>query len=50
MKADLRAELDLLNRNVNAMIRLFQSATDAGLRVRQEAGGTYNAPEKNHLH
>jgi tRNA U34 5-carboxymethylaminomethyl modifying enzyme MnmG/GidA len=37
MKADLRAELDLLNRNVNEMIRLFQSGTDAGLWTRQEA-------------
>jgi hypothetical protein len=37
MKADLRAELDLLNRNVDEMIRLFQCATDAGIWTRQEA-------------
>jgi hypothetical protein len=36
MKADLRAELGLLNRNVDEMIRLVQRATDAGLWSRQE--------------
>ena len=37
MKADLRAELGLLNRNVDEMIRLFRCATDAGIWTRQEA-------------
>ena len=37
MKADLRAELGLLNRNVVEMIRLFECATDAGIWTRQEA-------------
>ena len=37
MKADLRAELGLLNRNVDEMIRLFQRATGAGLWTRHEA-------------
>ena len=37
MKADLRAELDLLNRNVDEMIRLFQRATDAGIWTLHEA-------------
>jgi hypothetical protein len=37
MKADLRAELDLLNRNVDEMIRLCQCAIDAGIWTRQEA-------------
>ena len=37
MKADLRAELGLLNRNVDEMIRLVQRATDAGLWTHQEA-------------
>ncbi len=37
MKADLRAELGLLNRNVDEMIRLLQCATDAGIWIRQEA-------------
>ena len=37
MKADLRAELGLLNRNVAEMIRLFECATDAGIWTRQEA-------------
>jgi len=36
MKADLRAELGLLNRNVVEMIRLFECATDAGIWTRQE--------------
>ncbi len=30
MKADLRAQLVLLNKNVDEMIRLVQRATDAG--------------------
>ena len=37
MKADLCAELDLLNRNVDEMIRLCQCASDAALWTRQEA-------------
>ena len=37
MKADLRAELGLLNRNVDEMIRLLQCATNAGIWTRQEA-------------
>jgi hypothetical protein len=37
VKADLRAELDLLNRNVDEMIRFFQRATDAGIWTPQEA-------------
>jgi hypothetical protein len=37
MKADLRAELGLLNRNVDEMIRLFQCARDAGIWTRREA-------------
>ena len=37
MKADLRAELGLLNRNVDEMIRLLQCATDAGIWARHEA-------------
>jgi hypothetical protein len=37
MKADLRAELGLLHRNVDGMIRLFQCATDAGIWTREEA-------------
>jgi hypothetical protein len=37
MKADLCAELDLLNRNVDELLRLCQCATDAGLWTRQEA-------------
>ena len=37
MKADLRAEVRLLNRNVNEMIRLFRCATDAGVWTRREA-------------
>jgi hypothetical protein len=37
MKDDLCAELDLLNRNVDDMIRLVQRATDAGVWTQQEA-------------
>jgi hypothetical protein len=37
MKADLRADLGLLKRNVDEMIRLFQYAVDAGVWTRQEA-------------
>jgi hypothetical protein len=37
MKADLRAELDLLNRNVDEMIRLFQCTADAGIWTQREA-------------
>jgi hypothetical protein len=37
MKAELRAELDLLNRNVDELIQLYQFAKDAGLWTRQEA-------------
>jgi hypothetical protein len=37
MKADVRAKLGLLNRNVVEMIRLFECATDAGIWSRQEA-------------
>ena len=37
MKADLRAELDLLNRNVDEMIRLFQCAADSGIWTKKEA-------------
>jgi hypothetical protein len=37
MKADLDADLDLLNRNVDEMIRLLQRATDAGIWTPQEA-------------
>jgi len=37
MKADLREELDLLNRDVDEMIRLCQCATDSGVWTRQEA-------------
>jgi hypothetical protein len=38
MKADLRAEVRLLNRNVNEVIRLLRCAADAGVWTRQEAG------------
>lgn len=31
MKADLGAELDLLNRNVDEIIRFFQRATNASI-------------------
>jgi hypothetical protein len=37
MKADLRAEFGLLNRNVFEMIRLFERAMDAGIWTPQEA-------------
>ena len=37
MKADLRAETDPLNRNVDEMIRLFQCATDAKVCTAREA-------------
>jgi hypothetical protein len=37
VNADLAAERDLLNRNVDEMIRLCQCATDAGLWTQQEA-------------
>lgn len=37
MKADLRAELGLLNRNLDEMIRLLHCATDAGIWTQQEA-------------
>lgn len=37
MPIDLRAELGLLNRNVDEMIRLLQRATDAGIWTQQEA-------------
>jgi hypothetical protein len=37
MKGDLCAELGLLNRNVDEMIRLLQCATDAGVWTQQEA-------------
>jgi hypothetical protein len=37
VKGDLRAELVLLNRNVDEMVRLVQRATDAGIWTPQEA-------------
>ena len=37
MKADLREELVLLNRNVDEMIRLFQRTADAGIWTKKEA-------------
>jgi hypothetical protein len=37
MKADLREELDLLNKNVDEIIRLFQRTTDAGIWTQKEA-------------
>jgi DNA repair exonuclease SbcCD ATPase subunit len=37
MKADLREELDLLNKNVDEMIRLFQRTADAGIWNQKEA-------------
>jgi hypothetical protein len=37
MKANLRAQLVLLNKNVDEMIRLLECATDAGIWTRQEA-------------
>ena len=36
MKVDLCAELDLLNRNVEEMLRLCRLARDAGVWTRQE--------------
>lgn len=38
MKPDLHAEPDLLNRNVDELIRLCQCATDVGVWTTQEAG------------
>jgi hypothetical protein len=37
MKADLRVEFSLMNRNVDEMIRLFQTTADAGIWTRHEA-------------
>lgn len=37
MKAGLRAQLELLNKNVDEMIRLVQRATDAGIWTLHEA-------------
>jgi hypothetical protein len=37
MRVDISAELDQWNKNVDEMIRLFQSAQDAGVWTRQEA-------------
>jgi hypothetical protein len=37
MKSGLRAELDLLNQDVDEMIRLCQAAVDAGLWTQQQA-------------
>ena len=37
MKADLGAEIALMNKNVGEMIRLFHCATDAGIWSREEA-------------
>jgi len=37
MQTDLGAVFDLLNRNVDELIRLFQCATDAGIWTPQEA-------------
>jgi len=37
MQTDLGAEFDLLNRNVDELIRLFQCATDGGIWTPQEA-------------
>ena len=37
MKADLCAELGLVNRNVDEIIRVLECATDAGIWTRQEA-------------
>jgi hypothetical protein len=36
LEADLRAELGLVNRNVDEMIRLFQCARDAGIWTPEE--------------
>jgi hypothetical protein len=37
MKRDLRAELGVMNRNVDELVRLCQHAVDAGLWTREEA-------------
>jgi hypothetical protein len=37
MKVDIRGELDQWNENVDEMIRLFQSAQNAGVWTRHEA-------------
>jgi hypothetical protein len=37
MQSDLRAQIDLMNRNVDEMIRLCQCATDAGVWTQHEA-------------
>ena len=37
IKADLRTELDLRNKNVDEIISLFQGAQDAGIWTQQEA-------------
>jgi hypothetical protein len=39
MKADLRAELDLFNRNVDEMTRLLQLATDAAFGLDRRPRG-----------
>ena len=39
MKADLRAEIVLLNRNVDEIIGLLQCATDADIWTRQRQRG-----------
>ena len=39
MKADLRAEFGLLNRNVFEMIRLFERAMDAALVLPKKLRG-----------
>lgn len=36
MKGDLRTEIELWNKNVDELIRLFQRAQDAGIWTRQE--------------
>jgi hypothetical protein len=45
MKADLRAQLVLLNKNVDEMIRLVQRATDAGIWTLHEATRHAARPE-----
>jgi predicted RNase H-like nuclease (RuvC/YqgF family) len=37
MKANLRAEVHLVNRNLDEIIRLVERATDAGIWTRHEA-------------
>jgi hypothetical protein len=37
MQTDLGSDFDLLNRNVDELIRLLQGATDAGIWTPQEA-------------